>query len=87
MIDFNSLNLDELERIAKEADQQEWIVDSAKNGAVFNVDTKDGEMSIAMASEYPKDKMHVKRKANAQHIAQFSPTVVLALLAELRRNR
>jgi hypothetical protein len=88
MIDFASLDLDKLESIAKAADQTEWKVDFFDNGAVFNIDSADGQRSIGMAHQLPGDDVkNSLRRANAQHMANFSPSVVLALIAELKKAK
>lgn len=74
----NRLDLDGLEKVAREATPGEW-------GAVSRyVGVASGGGFIAECRNFPGDSKVAMAEANARHIATFDPPTVLALLSQAR---
>lgn len=84
---ISNTDLDQLEESALAATQGQWVVDPRNIGARFNIETPDGSTVIAMALEIFKDTGNSQRAANADYIAAAHPSVLIALVRELKQLR
>jgi hypothetical protein len=75
-----------LDSLAKLATEGPWDTDVLGNGAVFNINTVDGELDIAIAQQIPRDVKSAQRIINAKYIAAFNPSVTRLLLEDRKAN-
>ena len=84
-----TLDLDELERVAREATQGEWV--SFDRDTASNIYSAGNNGSLlAVCHSYTTDVSEkrpnaARRKANATYIATFDPPTILTLIAAARR--
>jgi hypothetical protein len=84
---LSNTDLDLLEASALAATPGLWAVDPRDIGARFNIETPDGSTVIAMTQEIFKDTGNRQRAANADYIAAAHPSVLIALVRELKQLR
>ncbi|MBI6882662.1 hypothetical protein [Pseudomonas putida] len=80
---FTLEDLEHLENLATAASEGPWQVDPQDMGTLFNVELPNGD-PLALAAPIVGDHKNQQRTANAAFIAGLNPSVVLALIAQLR---
>lgn len=82
------MDTNKLKELAERATPGPWVVDAQQSGAIFNIESKSGDLCIAMSQENPAStrlEMNEQRRVNAEFIAAANPQAILALLDEIDR--